>query len=330
MPRTDAERVRGRVALAFVVFTIAATLLLLGLLELAARVALPFANRQGTDSSLLRLAGVGESVGWVPGARGTSFDADFEIDERGFRRLGVPSTARESLVLLGDSVTAGVGVGAERTFAARLQESLPDLRVVDTAVIGYSIDDYVTVLRELVASGEPIRRVIVFVCLNDVAERMTPEVAETPLARVRFWLRDGSVLYQWLKGVLTDRSLAHYRDIAPRHVPGNPGFERLAAGLGELARIAERAGFPLGVVIFPYEAQLRGSEPDAFAPQRRLVARLGELGVPTLDLSSRFASAEVPAVELFLWKDAMHLSEAGHLLTAQAVSEWLAREARSE
>ncbi len=326
MVRTEDPATARRGAVVFVVFTLISTALLLGLLEAAVRIAFPFVHRQGTDSRLLRRNGVGESVGWVPGARGTSFDAVFEIDERGFRRIAEPVEAAEALVLLGDSVTAGVGVPAQETFAGLLQARNPNVRVVDTAVIGYSIDDYVTVLRELLDRGEPIRRAVAFLCLNDVAERMVPETARTSIERARYGLRDGSVLYQWLKGILTDRSLVYYQDVEGRYAAANPDWERLSAGLAELDEIAARHGIALGAVLLPYEAQLRGRVPDRFAPQRMILARLAELGIPALDLAPAFAAPGLVPATLFLWKDAMHLSPDGHRLTAGAVGQWLARE----
>jgi len=323
MPAANSTRIRILSGLGLLVFLFLSTLTLLSLLEVTARVALPFVKRQGTDRTLLRRGGVGESVGWVPNARGTSFDAVFETDERGFRRIGGPARYDEAWLLLGDSVTVGVGVPAEETFPALLQAAHPALRVLGTAVIGYSIDDYVTVLRELTSGAEPVRRVILFLCLNDVAERMAPEAAGSLVDHVRFWLRDQSVFYQWLKGVLTDRSRVYYEVAAASYTNGDPGWQRLAAGLGELRRIAAQRGLDLRVVVLPYEAQLRSSDPGLLVPQRMLHDRLASLGIPSLDLKPAFAASEMPPQDLFLWKDAMHLSPAGHALAARAVEAWL-------
>lgn len=310
--------------LGFPVFLVVSTLALLAIVEGVSRVAFPYARRQATEAALLRPNGVGDAVGWVPNAKGISFDEVVEVDARGFLEIGGPERYDEAWLLLGDSVTVGVGVAAEETFAGLLQASHPTVRLFNTAVIGYAIDDYVTVFRELTSGPEPVRRALVFFCLNDFAGRMTLARDDSPLTRLRFWLRDGSTFYQWLKGRTTDRSGAYFEAVAPSYAEGTPGWERVSAGIAALRRIAEERQVDLRVVVLPYEAQLRAGAPQSLHPQEMLRARLAAEGVPALDLTPVFARQEGPMDDLFLWKDAMHLSPAGHALVAREVGAWLA------
>lgn len=319
---------RVREVVAFLVFSLVSSLVLLAVLEGAARLLLPHVKRPGTDASLLRPNALGDAVGWVPGARGEAFDEEIEIDERGFRRIPGPASYDAAWALLGDSVTAGVGVPVEETYAARLQRAHAEVRVLNTAVIGYAVDDYVAVLEALLTAGEPIRRAIVFLCLNDVADRMNLAATGSPLARARSWLADGSVLFQWVRGTFLEPSRDYYEAVAPVYSPDSKEWKRLSDGLDRLAAIARAHDVDLRVVVLPFEYQLREDDPARLAPQRALDALLTEKGIPHVDLAPVLAQAGVPATELYLFGDAVHFTAAGHARVAEAVERWLRDQSR--
>ena len=84
--------------------------LIILLLEVGTRILWPEINAQDTEQSLLRPQAFGDSYGWQPQATGTSFGKTVFIDEFGFRKISSPEHYTDSWIILGDSVTFGVGV----------------------------------------------------------------------------------------------------------------------------------------------------------------------------------------------------------------------------
>lgn len=121
-----------------------------------------------------------EVLGWSyrPGGTGVGFmggpdRAEIRIGPTGFRGTpaGEPALGGEPLVaVLGDSFALGLGVDAEHTFAARLQdllrEDLPRSTVLNFGVSGYSTDQELLLYRDTVSRLNP-RVVILIMCDND-------------------------------------------------------------------------------------------------------------------------------------------------------------------
>src|SRR5438046_4048559 len=98
--------------------------LLLLILELGVRVAMPRVNGQDTDRNLYREHAFGASVGWLPNAHGRSFGVDISTDDSGFRTMDAAADARDTWLFLSDSVTFGVGVPTDQSFAQLVQNRL--------------------------------------------------------------------------------------------------------------------------------------------------------------------------------------------------------------
>ncbi|MEW6303631.1 MAG: GDSL-type esterase/lipase family protein [Verrucomicrobiota bacterium] len=291
--------------------------------EGAARLFCPHINSQGTQRSLLREGAFGETIGWQPNGRGLAFGETVEIDERGFRRLNSPAQSDEAWLLLGDSVTFGVGVPVEQTFAGRLQAAHPRVRIWNTAVIGYSIEDYAAVLADFQRRKEPIAKVILFLCLNDGYRRMTLTDNATPLLRCTRWLGERSKFYLLIKDAFFDRSHSYFEFIEPHYHTGAPEWARLKSGLEEIKHRCRESGWDLRVVVLPYEYQVRRHDTNLLGPQTVLGQLLETNAVATLDVTPAFAAQGREKRPLFLHADAMHLSSAGHELVFGKVEKWL-------
>ncbi len=224
------------------------------LAEGAIRWLCPDLNLQGTDRALFRLHAHGASVGLVPGATGISFGQSVEIDDLGCRRHPVAATTpTDTWLVLGDSVTFGVGVAASHTFVGRLQAALPHVRIHNTAVLGYALPSYRDVLRTWLTTTRP-GRVLLMMCLNDVTGSFTTLPGdENPARRLTAFLRRRSKLYMWLKHVCLDRSRAYYDHDAALYAGDLPHL----AHLDEIAAMTTAAGVDLTVFLLPYEVQLR-------------------------------------------------------------------------
>ena len=324
--RTDARRAAraGRV----LAINAGLLLLLVGAAEGLVRVLTPFGAPAGTEAVLyadsVYVSPGGVSPGPRRGARGRTMGVLRRVDGDGFWRTSQPVTPGDSAWLwLGDSVTMGIGVDEDSTFAARLDD-LRGLRTRNAALVGYGTADYRRALEDRLAEpGLPVRRVTVAWCLNDATPRGAgPEAslrrwAGGPLA----WLAVHSAVYRAAKATLLDRPLLYYTH--DRAFYADPA--RLAPALRDLRAMrdaARRAGVPLDVVVLPYEAQLRLPGADSLAgdrlPQRVLGAALARLGIPATDVTDRLARYPEPSA-LFLPSDGIHFSAAGHAAVAEAV-----------
>lgn len=293
---------------------------LLGGLEAAVRLTHPEIGPTGTDRRLFADGVYGASPGLRPGAEGESNGAVFRVDDRGFWAYPAP-TDRPGWLFLGDSVTMGIGVPPEHTFAGLLAARQDSLAVLNPSLIGYSSRDYVAVLRNLLRRPDlDLRRVTVFWCLNDV---YAPATAD-PGAGVRrlggdflTFLRQHVRAYHWLKNLFSDRPRAYFEHDR-RLYAGAP----LAAALADLATLDSLAtahDLPLDVVVLPYAYQLRHPDaPGVFAPQDTLRARrpVAALHDPAPYLLAR---SEYPGA-LYLYGDGIHFSPAGHALLADYLS----------
>src|SRR5687768_7200136 len=108
--------------LASVIFPL--TLLLV--LEAGTRLLKPEINYQDTERTLLRENAFGTSYGWKQNASGICFGKRVYTDGDGFRKMASPESYKDSWLMLGDSVTFGVGVETRDTFAQLLQDEMAE------------------------------------------------------------------------------------------------------------------------------------------------------------------------------------------------------------
>ena len=331
-PRAANRQERRGHRLRRALFVVAVLVAALASFEIAVRVAFPRINTQETDSSLFRAGVFGPSPGHEPGARGSSFGQEVHIDERGLRATRAEPTepGSEHWLVLGDSVTFGVGVAVESTFIGRLGSHVPAVSVSNTATLGFSVRNYRDVLdsvldgRSLV--GKP-DRVLLMWCLNDVygyTTRLDAPPEQGPFGRTRVALRSRSKLYLLLKGVLLDRSHAWFEfDRAWYEVDHREDVSQALDVVADMADRTSAEGIPLMVAILPYEYQLRSASPAALLPQRELTRSLQARGVPHVDLRAAVAaeaeSRDLRSTDLYLYADAMHLSARGHAVVLEAL-----------
>jgi len=323
----------------WVAWTVCASVGLLLLLEGAVRLFFPHVNVQSTSRNLFLPGRYGPSHGLRPGGSGTSFGVPVSIDEDGFRAPAGRSVDSPSatILMLGDSVTFGVGVAEPETFAGRLQAARPDLRIINAAAPLYNMEDYRNLLERLPLESWGVRHAYLFYNLNDIFGRATL-VADAAQKGKREKLRDlatwcqreiagHSKLYVLLKSLRQgDVSVAYFKNDVRVYEPDSPRFRTTLSLLEESREAAARRGIELRVVLLPCEPQLRDPPlPDRWKPQRLLSAFLAERGIGYLDLAGAFSSGSGASRSLFLYADHMHFSPEGHALVFKAIFEDLQR-----
>ncbi len=308
-------------AVRVVAVNVAIFILLCALVEGCVRLAHPELGPLGTEGTLIEAGRYGPTPGLRPGAAGTTNGAAVAVDRRGLWRYAAARPGNPGWLFLGDSVTMGLGVPADSTFAGRVVAAQDSLDVLNPSLIGYSSADYRRVLRAWLGRADlPVRRVTVFWTLNDVYADLPVATAPQGPRRVapalhRFVLRHVR-LYQWLRAALFDRPQAYYTHDRSFYVSDTTAHLRAALeDLTAMHRRSRESGVEMRVVLLPYAAQLGTGDR---LPQQTMARLLAERGISSHDLLPAFeASPEGRA--LYLYGDGIHLSAAGHRLVARAL-----------
>lgn len=235
-----------------------------------------------------------------------------------------PGRPRVSFV--GDSFTAGHGVArvADR-FVNLVRARNPTWEVHALAENGVNTTEELDLVRDQIARGYELDRVVLVYCLNDIEDYMDPAmVPQPPPPPTGLWgaLVERSFAANYVHFRLRarfDPNVRRYGEEVGAAFQGEP-WVRQQRDLLELRDACRNAGGRLFVVIFPF---LHGFPRDyAFREaHRRVGGFLESAGVPVLDLLSVFeAHASEPlTVNAF---DA-HPNERAHALAAAELAPWL-------
>jgi lysophospholipase L1-like esterase len=307
------------------------------LFEAGTRVFCPEINFQDTERFLIRRNVFGDSYGWTPNASGISFGRRVTIDEFGFRRLTAPQDYTSSWLVLGDSVTFGVGVDVENTYVQLLQNNLSTVKLWNTSVIGYDMLNHRQVVNRFVLESQDIpniKRVLLFFCLNDV-DLQYPDTAKRSrfedltsnyIDKGFYFLSSNSKFYILMKNVVSDRSEFYFwHDYQFYKDPGKKYTDAMNI-LDKINTDLRQRGIDFTVVILPYEYQLRAKEEQRLLPQQLLAARFKEKGIAYIDTYTHFERTGGDPKANFLYSDFCHFSSRGHQLVASALKEQLKAE----
>jgi lysophospholipase L1-like esterase len=300
----------------------------------------------GNSRHLFVADAYGASKGNAPNVEAVSFGALVYTDEYGFRvpKGGVPGDEdrHDAILLLSDSVGFGPGVDEPESFAGLLRARLPERRIYNASVIGYSTPDYRNVVEAFVPAHDEVTGVVLVYCLNDVSaqsaqdidrylkakKEKAPErdIRETLrsfalLSGANEFLRSRSKLYLLLKHRLFATQLRSWKATLSLYGEERASdVERAASDIGEIAAFLEARDTPFLVVLSPFEYQLRKPEdPETQIPQRQLGDLLARKGVESVD-ARPFFDARVPSADYFLAYDPMHLSAEGHRVVADIIA----------
>ncbi|MFI5348037.1 MAG: SGNH/GDSL hydrolase family protein [Elusimicrobiota bacterium] len=268
-------------------------------------------------------------LGWAPIP---NYQALIESDRVTTNRLGFRSPEldddRDKIVILGDSVAWGNGVGDEQTVSSRLQRRLSGmpLQVVNMAVSGYGPDQEYVWLRRNISSLNRRRKtkliVLVLCAYNDLDDLANP-FAEGRI-KPHYRMRDGRlnapspvskygltnlICAMGLPGAWKRKLLLALNDPA--------SYDESELLMREfyhrIQRLAEDSGARFAVVVSPWEDNLRGRELGQYERFGRILA--GQ-GYAVIDFKPVLGRQGDPAPFLF---DGVHYSAAGNDLLAETI-----------
>ena len=265
------------------------------------------------------------------------------------------------VVVLGDSIVLAVQVEAHETFTARLQNRLNanapgGYRVVNAGVQGYGPVDELLFFRRVASHFEPDVVLITIFVANDAIEaadrlwrldpsrRTDPALQEEAEQRLRRLVRRSMVaqilrlrvrqaLERFSARPAPDRRILGYAEQPPAAVLA--AFDTARDVVARMDAEIRARGARSAIVLVPARFQLDPGElrrvqemvgADGFTvtadgASRRFEEALAPLGVPMLDLLPVFRSAPDP--DGIFFERTVHLTPAGHELTAAAIARFL-------
>jgi lysophospholipase L1-like esterase len=332
--------------------TIIGVLITLMIGELLTRLFFSEINLQGTSRKLFVAHAFEDSPGNVKNGKAISFGTEIFTDNYGFRINPNYQDNHQnienmrSIVLIGDSVTFGVGIKAEHIFPELLKQRLNQYRVFNTAVTGYSLEDYQNIVNLFVLPNKErfnIQHVILGFCLNDTIEASKRNIKILPTQedwtlRYNFisrllkhlneyinfnnFLKSHSKLYLFVKSVTSDTSKGYfYADIAPYR---DKEYVHLRLKLiSNIKKVLEKNNISFTLLLLPYEYQLRDLKENNLYPQNIIREYSKENDVNFIDIYEYFSrylkEKNMKSTSLYLFNDPMHFSQLGHKIVYEAI-----------
>jgi lysophospholipase L1-like esterase len=257
-----------------------------------------------------------------PSSKAHLMGTDVSINSDGFRdkeyaREKAAGTRR--IVVLGDSLTFGWGVEQHESFEHLLEQKMNQVRPTEAINFGhgnYNTDQEVSLFEEKGLAYKP-DQVALFYFINDAEP--TPERSSWGFlggsrAITFFWSKIKSAKANLFP---TGSFLEFYSGL---YTDGRPGWEATKGALVRLAKLCNREGIELSVVILPELHHLKDYPfGDAHAKVRAVLE--GE-GVPVLDLAGKFP-ADIPPTELWVALDDAHPNARAHEMIANLALPFL-------
>jgi lysophospholipase L1-like esterase len=247
----------------------------------------------------------------------------------------ISADRRPKILLLGDSVTYGMWVDPNDTFAVRMQKQTgASCQLLVGACEGWSTKQELAFF-DAYLRGIDWRAVVLVFCLNDLVDfewtfdantgaiKLTEEITSVGTGGTKTNQTVGG-----LKLALLRRTLSADPKTAPLANQVNTALWAWEEGRWThylqhtLTPFFERANRPpMAIVMSPTEGQLqafaRGADPaQAMYPQLRMQAFCAQQKIACIDLSEAFAGSTAEELASYFLDD-LHFSEAGHGLVAR-------------
>lgn len=298
------------------------TLGILLVLEVVARIVLSQIYNRQFDSSLIEPHKYGATDGLKANATGTVWGKPFHTDEMGGRKHLKSKRGKKKVLIIGDSVTEGVGLDDSSTIANLTNDSEEwvDADVRNISMIGWSSHDYSNVIDHLFAGDTSISEVYLFYCLNDIygknaVKDLPPIGNKGVISEINGWLQDRYATYKMIKLICYSHSDHYYQyDKALYNDPVR--VDAAVADIVYIRQVCESHKARFMIMLVPYRSQLehRGDN----LPQKILIDKFLKNDIQGMDLLRRWPK-EDDYSELFLYGDEIHYSALGHSEMMRAI-----------
>ena len=263
-------------------------------------------------------------------------------DQYGFRvpKINYSYEKKQTnILLLGDSVSFGVGVSEEDSFVGILRKKNTNFNFYNSSVIGHHLESYFQVLSNY-NSIIDYENILIFICLNDIhfvdgvqnEEKLINNQKNKPfiyklktnktLIKINFFLRDKSVLYVYFKSIFSKPSERYFNATYPKYQKKNL-VDEYEKKIKKLKFFSDTHNKNISFVILPYEFQTRKKNCNEknLLPQQTIKKILNKNDLLAIDLSQKFCNYKEPK-SLYLKHDPVHLSKAGHKFVVSLIDEY--------
>ena len=261
----------------------------------------------------------------------TVFGKKSKTDENGFR---VPvdkfsyDKSKNFHLILGDSVTYGVGVKEEDSFVGILRNKNKNL--LNTAISGHNLESYLYILKKNNTKFKnKIEKVVIFLCLNDAVSHQGVVLKEKSnksnpkknffenyikndlIIRTNIFLRERSYLYVYIKSIFTNPIERHYNYMIKLYNT-EENLIKFKNNLNQINKFSQKNNLELAFVLLPYAHQIRNNcKKKLVKPQNQINKIFNSLSLNLNDYTNKFCEKSNKN-DLFLPYDPVHLSKYGH------------------
>ncbi|MFH1198035.1 MAG: hypothetical protein V1720_20195 [bacterium] len=270
-----------------------------------------------------------DSPGLNPNATGISNGVLKKVNDKGFGAYSKDNTRGDTILYLGDSITMGIGVEPDSTFAGIINNECNQV-VLNSSMIGYSVMDYLNVINKIIdedKNGLNISQVHLFWCLSDVYDSIpddnSPERGSDGLLnKAGNFFKRNFKLYYFLKNTFADRPKSYFLYDEQFYNHKNKYFLQSLSALRQISEILKSRNIPLTIFLLPYEYQLRKRNFQSFRSQKLLADSLTYDRIEVHNLCEHIGRASQNPGELYLYGDGIHFSKHGHKVIANYIEKW--------
>jgi lysophospholipase L1-like esterase len=273
------------------------------------------------DSSLIEEHKYGPTAGLKANAAGKVWGKPFHTDEMGGRKNRHNNKGKPKLLIIGDSVTEGVGVDDTATFASIISDRLDSFDVRNVSLIGWSVNNYKDAIDTILAHDSTVAAIKLFYCLNDIygpskAKDLPQMGNKGMMSSINALLQDKYATYKLVKLFFYQNS-GRYYDYDRELYKDSSRVNAVVHTLESIATKCLYKSIKFDVYILPYRSQMRNKDG---LPQRVLEDKLDKTYVDYHDAWANFMLITIGhSNALYLWADEIHLSPQGNAAIADIV-----------
>ena len=298
-------------------------LFIFSVIEVVVRVLVPEIKPATTERVFTENDTYGDTFGLKPKSKGASMGVMRKVNDDGFWSHNSNQAGDKYWLILGDSVTMGIGVSQDSTYPGLLSLNQDTLTILNSSFIGYSSKDYLNILSKINNKyKDNLSRVTIFWCLNDVYSN--PVNTDSPKG-ISFlgnyltgFIYNYVFTYQWLKKNIFDRPRKYYEYDQKYYSEQNYQYQKSLDNISKIKIITDSLSIKLDVVMLPYEYQLRK---NTDSPQKQMISDLNDYHINVIDLFSNLRDVTNDYESLFLYGDGIHYSKKGHKIIFDIVSK---------
>lgn len=255
----------------------------------------------------------------------------YQINHRGFRGAEFKVEKNKDtyrIVVLGDSISFGLGVDLHQTFPYLLQTYLSErtknhqskVEIINAAVPGYSSYQLVLLTEQLMSHYSPDFMIIVPGFHNDFVSTAGPGDKHFFGSRKSNWLKSclrKTNSYIVLRNLIVTLKSCHDAKDSQNRLRVTP--DEYYGNLKQIISLCNKKGIGI-VIVKPFYSKIRQIEaPSCLKYSHKTISVCKELSVPSIEIDKQ-VEAFSPS-DLYL-HDLIHLNPLGHFLMAQEIAHY--------